>query len=262
MRLHIYGMTLLLLLVGLHVSHYAEAASYLHAPSTETYAKHDPEGLTILSNGRFLKPVGRHFPLAKWPHGMAMSPDGETLFIASSGTGQFLTGWRGAAPVVQQIQPPTKGPKERRLSSGAVDFSPDGRSLYWSSGEGGSVHIFDVATKEPVGEIPVNVEVAGVKYTDSFVVDVKASSDGRHVYGADVTNFRVVVLDSLQRRVVGSVQVGRYPYALSLVGDRLYVANIGLFEYKPVPPPDDKRFDPRGLTTPPFGYPRIRETIT
>jgi YVTN family beta-propeller protein len=255
MRLHIYGMTLVLLMGALQGSRYCEAAAYLHAPSTETYAKHDPEGVTVLSNGRFLQPVGRHIPVAKWPHGMAMSPDGETLFIASSGAGQFLTGWRGAAPVVLQIQPPTKGPKGRRLSSGAVDFSPDGRSLYWSSGEGGSVHVFDVGTKEPVGEIPVNAEVAGVKYSDSFIVDVKASSDGRHVYGADVTNFRVVVLDSLQRRVVGSVQVGRYPYALSLVGDRLYVANIGLFEYKPVPPPDDKRFDSRGLTTPPFGYP-------
>src|SRR5690349_15155697 len=63
---------------------------YLHAPSVDTYARHDPAGLTILPTGRHLKPVGKHFPLAKWPHGLAMSPDGTTLFIASDGVGQFV----------------------------------------------------------------------------------------------------------------------------------------------------------------------------
>ena len=79
--------------------------------------------------------------------------------------------------------------------------------------------------------------------------------DGKHLYCADVTNFRVVVMDAERRQVVGSVRVGRYPYALAVVGDKVYAANIGLFEYSPVPPPNDDRFDKRGLTFPPFGYP-------
>ena len=33
------------------------------------------------------------------------------------------------------------------------------------------------------------------------------------------------------------------------------MANIGLFEYSPVPKPNDPKFDARGLTIPPFGYP-------
>src|ERR1044072_9186284 len=65
----------------------------------------------------------------------------------------------------------------------------------------------------------------------------------------------LVVLDAARRQVVGSVPVGRYPYALAVVGEKVYAANIGLFEYSPVPPPDDQRFDKRGLTFPPFGYP-------
>ena len=84
-------------------------------------------------------------------------------------------------------------------------------------------------------EIPLNTEVAGRKYEDSYAVDVKVSKDGRHLYCADVTNFRVVVIDAEQRQVVGSVPVGRYPYALAVVGDKVYVANIGLFEYSPMP---------------------------
>jgi YVTN family beta-propeller protein len=62
-------------------------------------------------------------------------------------------------------------------------------------------------------------------------------------------------VDAAKRAVVGSVRVGRYPYALAVVGDKVYAANIGLFEYSPIGPPNDSRFDRRGLTFPPYGYP-------
>ena len=48
----------------------AQAQPYLHTPSVDTYARHDPQGLTILPTGRYLKPVGRHFPVARWPYGL------------------------------------------------------------------------------------------------------------------------------------------------------------------------------------------------
>jgi YVTN family beta-propeller protein len=231
------------------------ALPYLHAPSVETYARHDPAGRTILSNGRFLKPAGRHFAVAQWPHGLAMSRDGATLFVASAGTGQFIKNWRSSAPDIQTIQPPPKGREKRRWNSAGADFSADGQWLYWSSGDGGSINVFSTLTGRPVSDIPLNVEVGGAKYEDSFVVDVKTSPDGNWLYCADVANFRVVVVDAEKRGVVGSVRVGRYPYALATAGDHVYVANIGLFEYSPVPPPEDKKSDPRGLTIPPFGYP-------
>ena len=46
---------------------------FLHAPSVDTYAKHDPNGRTILSTGRYLQPIGRHLPVARFPYGLAMS---------------------------------------------------------------------------------------------------------------------------------------------------------------------------------------------
>ncbi len=231
---------------------------FLHAPSVDTYAQHNPSGLTILSSGRHLKPVGRHIPVARFPYGLAMSRDGKTLFVASDGVGQIITGWQDAAPSVGVINPPAfkrKGKKERPSNAGGADFSPDGRTLYWSSGESGTVYFFDVASREKIGEVPLDTEVAGRKYQDSYAVDVKVSGDGEYLYCADVTNFRLVVIDAERRQVVGSVQVGRYPYALAVDGDRVYVANIGLFEYRPVPAPTSSRFDPRGLTFPPYGYP-------
>ncbi len=245
-------------LTGLALAAAALEQPYLHAPSVDTYAKHDPNGLTILSSGRYLKPVGRHLPVGQEPYGLAMSRDGNTLFVASDGVGQLITGWRAAKPVVAVVNPPAylkNGKKERPSNAGGADFSPDGKTLYWSSGDTGAIYFYDVASREQIAEVSLNTGIGGGKYEDSYAVDVKVSADGRHLYCADVTNFRLVVIDAERREVVGSVRVGRYPYALAVVGDKVYAANIGLFEYSPVPLPNDDRFDKRGLTFPPFGYP-------
>ena len=231
---------------------------YLHAPAIDAYARHDPAGLTILSNGRYLKPAGRHLPVARFPYGLTMSRDGKVLFVASAGAGQFITDWWGEKPAVAAVTPPASkqnGKAGRPTNAGGADFSPDGATLYWSSGETGAIYLFDVASREKVAEVSLNTEVGGCRYEDSYAADVKVSADGRYLYCADVTNFRVVVVDTARREAVGSVRVGRYPYALAVAGSRVYVANIGLFEYSRVPPPADERFDKRGLTFPAFGYP-------
>jgi YVTN family beta-propeller protein len=245
-------------LLGMVVTAAAQDTPFLHAPSVDTYARHDPTGQTILSNGRFLKPLGRHLPVAREPYGLAMSRDGKTLFVASDGKGQFISDWHSPKPVVFEVLPPASSRRGRRAkgaSGGGVDFSPDGRTLYWSSGNTGEVYYFDVAARKKVAEVSLDIELNGRKFADSYAADVKVSDDGKYLYCADVTNFRVAIIEAAKQKVVGSVQVGRYPYALAVVGPRVYVANIGLFEYSPVPPPEDHRFDARGLTFPPFGFP-------
>jgi len=243
----------------------AWAQPYLHPPAVETYATHDPAGVTVLPNGRQLQPVGRHFPLARFPYGLAMSRDGSRLFVPSDGVGQILTQWQSGSPNIVELRPPKPlGKTEFHLNAGGADFSPDGTMLYWSSGERGTIFVFDALSTQLVAEISLNVEVAGKKFEDSYAADVKVSEDGRYLYCADVTNFRLVIVDIGQRHVVGSASVGRYPYALAVAGQRVFVANIGLFEYSAVPLPTDKKSDPRGLTQPPFGYPSkaAREGVT
>ena len=256
---------------------------YLHAPSVTTYATHNPAGLTIISSGRYIKPIGKFLPVAKWPHGLVLSPDGKTAFVASEGVGQLITDWEGTNPVVTAISTPPVGAQKKRTNSGACAFSPDGKTLYWSSGESGEVFVLDLATREVTQTIALNVETNGTKFADSYAMDIKLSADGKSLYCADVTNFRVIVIDTAQQKVVGSVRVGRYPYALSVVGTQVYVANIGMFEYSAIPAPIQKvagqpqgkksngntrtarqdskpdakkeTIDPRGLTFPPFGFP-------
>ncbi len=225
---------------------------YLHAPAGDAYAVHDPNGTTILPNGRLLRPAGKHLPLARFPHGMAMSRDGALLFVPSDGVGQLVSNWQSPTPTIKEITPPKPANSRRiHLNAGGADFSPDGALLYWSSGERGSVFVYDTRSATLQAEISLNVD----KFNDSFAVDVKLSADGRHLYCADVTNFRLAVVDTAQRRPVGSVPVGRYPYALAISGTNVLVANIGLFEYSAIPAPKDDKFDKRGLTRPAFGYP-------
>ena len=146
----------------------------------ETYARHDPGGRTILATGRYLKPVGRHLAVGRFPYGLAMSRDGKTLFVASDGVGQIITDWRdeagrcrlGSAHV--PIRPRVARQEGRPTNSGGADFSPDGRILYWSVGEIGAIDFFDVASRRMVAEVSLNAEVGGRKFDDSYVVDVKA----------------------------------------------------------------------------------------
>ena len=230
---------------------------YLHAPSVTDYATHNPDGRTILPTGRYLQPVGKHLPLAQWPHGMVLSPDGKTALVASEGVGQFITDWNSPEPTVISFLP---GEAKRRSNAGGAVFSPDGKTLYWSSGESGEIHLVNVADHTVTGSISLNVEVGGRKFEDSFAMDIQASPDGSTLYIADVTNFRVITVDTAKGKVVGSIDVGRYPYALAVAGRRVYVANIGLFAYsaipKPIlPPKPGETVDPRGLTFPPFAFP-------
>ncbi|MCC6390368.1 MAG: YncE family protein, partial [Bryobacterales bacterium] len=232
------------------------AQPYLHPPSVDTYATHDPAGTTILPSGRYLRPEGKHFPLVRFPHGLAMSRDGKRLFVPSDGVGQILTDWQSGAPNIVELHPPKPPAKKKgHLNAGGADFSPDGALLYWSSGDSGTLFVFDTASTRLLAEIPLNVELAGKHFEDSYAADLKVSADGRYLYAADVTNFRLVIVDTQQRRVAGSTPAGRYPYSLAVSGNRVFVANIGLFEYSAVPPPAGGTHDPRGLTRPPYGYP-------
>ncbi len=187
-----------------------------------------------------------------------MSRDGRQLFVANEGVGQLISEWQSASPQIVALQPlpATSDPhKNGQRNSGGAEFSADGQWLYWSGGEAGSILVFSTATRQSIGPLELNSTVAGRDFQDSYAVDLRLSSDGNYLYVADVTNFRVVVFDLRRGKIVQSVPVGRYPYALAEIGNQVFVANIGVFEYSPIPSPKDTRFDPRGLTRPPFGFP-------
>ncbi len=230
--------------------------AYLHAPAGNQYATFNPGGLTVLGDGRFLKPIGKHTPLARWPHGLTLSPDGQTAFVACEGVGYLLKNWQSGTPMSQIVWPEGKPAHRGDENGGAAAFSPDGKTLYWSGGDSGTVNLFDVATQAKIGAVSLNVPIDSQNFVDSDVMDLQISADGKYLYCADVTNFRVAIVDTAQKQVISSIHVGRYPYALTLTGTHVFVANIGMFEYSAIPPPaPGSGFDPRGLTFPAYAVP-------
>lgn len=119
-----------------------------------------------------------------------------------------------------------------------------------STGDAGGIQILDSTTFEAKAKISANVG----DFQDSYVNDLVVTRDERLAYGVDIAHQRVLVFDLAQRLLVGSTPAGREPYALELSpdGKRLFVANIGLFDYRLIPAGQDGG---KRLTRPPFGFP-------
>ena len=242
-------------LIALALTHQQKPSTqspYLRAAVVNEQAHINPEGTTILSNGRLIRPVGHSIPVAHNPHGLEVSPDGIVAFVAGEGSGEFVTNWTSANPIVEKVRfHDSKGHE----NAGGAAFSPDGKVLYWAGGNHGQVYIVDVASRMVADEVSLDGALGDRKFEDSVILDVKLSPDGKILFCADVANFRVASIDTSTKRVVGSVDVGRYPYALAINGSQVYVANIGMFSYSAIGPSKDKKYDDRGLTRPAFGFP-------
>jgi YVTN family beta-propeller protein len=75
------------------------------------------------------------------------------------------------------------------------------------------------------------------EFKDSYTGDLALDAERNILYVVDQANFRVAVVDLKTRAVIASVRVGRLPFAVALSPDRqkLYVTNVGMFEYKMIP---------------------------
>jgi YVTN family beta-propeller protein len=99
-------------------------------------------------------------------------------------------------------------------------------------------------------------------FHDSYTADLANDSDRGMLYVVDQANFRVAVIDTKTHKVVGSVRVGRLPFAVALSPDRkkLYVTNVGMFEYRAIPGADPADARGTGLDFPAFGFPSADAT--
>jgi DNA-binding beta-propeller fold protein YncE len=91
-------------------------------------------------------------------------------------------------------------------------------------------------------------------HDDAYINDVVLTPDERFAFGADVARQRIVTFDLAAKAVAAEIPAGREPFSLALSADgaRLFVANIGLFDYSLIPTGDG---NPRGISVPAFGFP-------
>jgi YVTN family beta-propeller protein len=209
-----------------------------NAPAGDRFVEINHDGETVIPNGRILTPAGKSIVIAPHPYGLSLSPDGNTAVTANSGTSPLsITIIRNILsdnPEVQQVPP---GPSTDRGVLASVfmglAISNDNSEVYVAGGQENSIYIFDLQTGEKKGYIDCSYKSDNVDYTHGYIGDLVLSQDGKKLYAVDQIGFRMVVIDIESKKLEHNVPVGRYPFGICLSPDekKVYVANVGMFEY-------------------------------
>ncbi|MEL6256662.1 MAG: hypothetical protein AAFR87_31975 [Bacteroidota bacterium] len=231
------------------------------APAGSEYAKIDLNGKTIIPNGRIISPVGNTIRIAPHPYGLCLSPNGKIAVTANSGNRPFsisiIKDLYSEIPEVKQVP---EGALNEEDLLGAVfmglAISPDNKYVYVSGGQENMIYAFDLNTGEKSFEIDCALIEGDRDYTDGYIGDMCLSKDGKTLYAVDQIGFRVIVIDLEGRKILQNLPSGRYPFGITLSPDekQLYVANVGVFEYKPFNNLDPDNLKESALDYPAFEY--------
>jgi YVTN family beta-propeller protein len=159
-----------------------------------------------------LLPLGEDKPeaveVAELPAGVAVGPDGRTLYVTHPD--------RGRVTVLDAVA-------KRVTASFTVKGQPFGAAatdefLYVTDWTRSLVLKIDVLTGATLGEIPTGKSPAAIVL----------SHDGRRAYVAARESNAVSVIDLVAGAEIGRIAVGKAPFAMALSPDsaRLYVANV------------------------------------
>ncbi len=230
----------------------SQAQSY-RTPADREFARVAPGGTTILPNGRLLTPRGER-----------IYTDGDLWNVVPSPDGKWIAGFCGSGIVVCSSM--ESGPRSFSFRVPWKEpafcgvFTKDSSRLITSSGDAGhGIQVFE--TREWNTPAKERLEVRDLKpaaeirvHDDAYINDLVLTPDERFAFGADVARQRIVTFDLAANRVAADIPAGREPFSLALSADgkRLFVANIGLFDYSPIPTGTG---NPRGLSVPAFGFP-------
>ena len=231
------------------------------SPAQTEYCVVNPDGTTVLPDGRFLRPHGTTHVIAPHPFGLIVDPTGQTAVTANSGTNPLsvtiLDSAFSGQPRIRQI-PEGYQTDQGVLASVFMGLAIDPRDslLYVSGGQENQIYRFDLATGNPQGSIDCALFRGDTLYADGYIGDLKLSSDGRTLYAIDQINFRLIIIDMATQAVVANVRTGRYPFGLALSpdGQTAYVANVGMYEYAILPGVEKEQLDSTAWDFPPYAY--------
>ncbi len=216
---------------------------------------------SILPGGRIITPLGEQHATGSGPFGLVVSASGKTVVTSNGGPG------RNSLSIMERGK--GGGWEVRHLVARSLDALDDFDARDWrsvfmglalsgehavfaSEGNSGRISLFDWSSHR---RRVIDLNQGG--FDDSYTGDLAFDTERNVLYAVDQANFRVAVIDARSRQVLASVRVGRLPFALALSPDRrkLYVTNLGMFEYRAIPGADPHQARATGLPFPAFGFP-------
>jgi len=231
------------------------------SPSGSRYTEINKSGRTIIPNGRILTPYGKSIEVAPHPYGLALSADGTVAVTANSGTSpisiSIIKNLKSDNPIVLQVPP---GPSTDKGVLASVfmglAISPDNKTVYVAGGQHNKIYLFSVDSGEKQDSVDCSIDGSGQKTPDGYIGDMKLSKDGRYLYAVDQMLFRMIVVDTKTKKIVASAKTGRYPFGIILSPDqqKVYVANVGMFEYSKIGNIEAEKDYKNALDFPAFGF--------
>ncbi|MFJ8473444.1 beta-propeller fold lactonase family protein [Kitasatospora sp. NPDC094011] len=155
--------------------------------------------------------VAAHLPVAPYPAGVALTPDGARAYVTSQSS--------GTVSVLDTASRAVTGSFTTGTGSYAVAVSPDGHRAYLTHHLDNTVTVVDTASNTVTATVPVGAQPWGLAL----------SPDGSRAYVSNAGAGTVSVLDTASNTVTATVPVGAEPHGLAVSpdGKRLYVAASG-----------------------------------
>lgn len=242
----------------------------LSAPAGSLYTTINKNGITVIPNGRLLTPAGRSIVVAPHPFGLTLSNDGKIAVTANSGVSplsiSIIHNLTSASDIMQV-------PKGYATDKGVLEsvfmglaITPDNKKVFVGGGQTNKILVFDLNSGEKTDSIDCSVTENGLSFHDGYIGDLTMTKNGSYLFAVDQTNFRLVIVDVAKMKVINSVPVGRYPFGVTLSSDeqKVYVANVGVFQYSKIGQLEEKMDFRKALAFPAFAYnsPEMKNGIT
>ncbi|MBN1145131.1 MAG: hypothetical protein JXA72_11950, partial [Bacteroidales bacterium] len=231
------------------------------APADSLFCQIQGDSLAVLPNGRIITPLGKQIRIAPHPYGLILSHDGNTAVTANSGVSFFsvtiIKNLLSASPQVVQI------PEGPLTDDGVLEavfmglaISPDDRTLYVAGGQSNKIYTFNLDSCKKSGEINCSGLWNNRKITEGYLGDMILSANGELLYVVDQINFCVNIINTQSGAILNRIATGRYPFGITLApnGEKLFVANVGVFEYDLIQSSDTSGATQPLMNYPAFGY--------